>query len=122
MLPREKPLPKPKPLTKWERFANAKGISHVKKDKKVWDDERQEWVARWGRDGKNKDAEDQWLHEVKNNGSGEFKCTECIRYARRGGGGVGMGVVGLDTAIPPLPPKPSKASQPPPGRPYNIIY
>lgn len=64
-LPREKPLPKPKPLTKWERFANAKGISHVKKDKKVWDEERQEWVARWGRDGKNRDAEDQWLHEYK---------------------------------------------------------
>lgn len=64
-LPREKPLPKPKPLTKWERFANAKGISHSKKDKKVWDDERQEWVARWGRDGKNKDSEDQWLHEYK---------------------------------------------------------
>lgn len=64
-LPREKPLPKPKPLTKWERFANAKGISHVKKDRKVWDEERQDWVNRWGKDGKNKDAEDQWLHELK---------------------------------------------------------
>ncbi|GMK58748.1 hypothetical protein CspeluHIS016_0601900 [Cutaneotrichosporon spelunceum] len=66
-LPREKPLPKPKPLTKWERFANAKGISHSKKDKKVWDDEKQEWVNRWGRDGKNREAEDQWLHEYKSN-------------------------------------------------------
>lgn len=66
-LPREKPLPKPKPLTKWERFANAKGISHSKKDKKVWDDDKQEWVNRWGRDGKNREAEDQWLHEYKGN-------------------------------------------------------
>lgn len=65
LLPREKPLPKPKPLTKWERFANEKGISHRKKEKDVWDDERQEWVPRWGRFGKNKDKEEQWLHEVK---------------------------------------------------------
>lgn len=65
LLPREKHLPKPKPLTKWERFANEKGISHKKKEKDVWDEERQEWVPRWGRFGKNKDKEDQWLHEVK---------------------------------------------------------
>lgn len=71
LLPREKPLPKPKPLTKWERYAKAKGISHVKKDKKVWDEEKQEWVNRWGRDGKNREGEDQWLHEVKG-GEGEF--------------------------------------------------
>lgn len=74
-LPREKPLPKPKPLTKWERFAKAKGISHSKKDKKVWDDERQEWVNRWGRDGKNRDGEDQWLHEYKSNAGGSTLCT-----------------------------------------------
>lgn len=51
LLPREKPLPKPKPLTKWERFANAKGISHSKKDRAVWDEDRQEFVNRWGKDG-----------------------------------------------------------------------
>ncbi|TXT07308.1 hypothetical protein VHUM_03478 [Vanrija humicola] len=65
VLPREKPLPKPKPLTKWERFAKEKGISHSKKDKKVWDEERQEWVNRWGFGGKNREAEGQWLHELK---------------------------------------------------------
>ncbi|WVR03022.1 hypothetical protein IAU60_000011 [Kwoniella sp. DSM 27419] len=63
LLPREKPLPKPKPLTKWERFAKAKGISHKTKERDVWDEERQEWVARWGKGGKNKDKEEQWLHE-----------------------------------------------------------
>jgi regulator of ribosome biosynthesis len=65
MLPREKPVPKPKPPTKWERFAKEKGISHKKKETKVWDDEKQDWVRRWGRDGKNKEGENVWLTEVK---------------------------------------------------------
>jgi len=64
-LPREKPLPKPKPPTKWERFAAEKGISHKTRERDVWDDEKQEFVRRWGRGGKNKEGEDQWLHEVK---------------------------------------------------------
>ena len=70
LLPREKPLPKPKPPTKWERFAKAKGISHKKRERQEWDEERQEWVNRWGRGGKNKEKEEQWLHEVKG-GDGE---------------------------------------------------
>lgn len=67
LLPRSKPLPKPKPPTKWEAFASAKGIQKVRKEMKVWDEERQEWVNRWGKDGKNKEKEDQWIHEVKAN-------------------------------------------------------
>lgn len=66
-LPRAKPLPKPKPLTKWEKFAKEKGISHRKKEKGVWDEEKQEWVNRWGWKGKNKELEDQWLTEVPAN-------------------------------------------------------
>ena len=66
-LPRAKPLPKPKLQTKWEKFAAAKGISHRKKDKRVWDEEKQEWVNRWGKDGKNKEVEEQWLTEVPRN-------------------------------------------------------
>ncbi|KAI0258491.1 ribosome biogenesis regulatory protein-domain-containing protein [Gloeopeniophorella convolvens] len=66
-LPRAKPLPKPKPPTKWEKFARAKGIQAQRRERKVWDDERQEWVARWGWKGANKDAETQWLHEVPAN-------------------------------------------------------
>lgn len=66
-LPRAKPLPKPKPLTKWEKFAKEKGISHSKKDKRVWDDDKQDWVNSWGWKGKNKELEDQWLTEVKSN-------------------------------------------------------
>ncbi|BEI91584.1 uncharacterized protein CcaverHIS019_0404040 [Cutaneotrichosporon cavernicola] len=82
-LPREKPLPKPKPLTKWERFANAKGISHSKKDKKVWDDDKQEWVNRWGRDGKNREGEDQWLHEYKSNDDSSVDPRHTARAERK---------------------------------------
>ena len=66
-LPRAKPLPKPKPPTKWEKFARAKGIQSRRHDRKVWDEERQTWVARWGWKGKNKAEETQWLHEVPAN-------------------------------------------------------
>lgn len=66
-LPRAKPLPKPKPPTKWELFARAKGIqgkTKERREKKVWDEERGEWVNRWGKDGKNKQVEEQWITEV----------------------------------------------------------
>jgi regulator of ribosome biosynthesis len=33
----------------------------------VWDEERQDWIPRWGWKGKNKDEESQWLHEVPAN-------------------------------------------------------
>lgn len=36
-LPREKPLPKPKPLTKWQKYAQEKGITKSKKSKLTWD-------------------------------------------------------------------------------------
>jgi regulator of ribosome biosynthesis len=71
-LPRAKPLPKPKPPTKWEKFAAAKGISHKTKEKKVWDEEKQDWVDRWGRHGKNKEVQDQWIHEVPLNAGASF--------------------------------------------------
>lgn len=37
-LPREKPAPKPKALTKWEQYAKDKGIKKQKKTKLVWDE------------------------------------------------------------------------------------
>ena len=30
----------------------------------MWDEEKQEWVNRWGRDGKNKEVEQAWITEV----------------------------------------------------------
>jgi regulator of ribosome biosynthesis len=38
VLPREKPLPKPKPLTKWQKYAQEKGITKIKKSKLKWDE------------------------------------------------------------------------------------
>lgn len=55
-------------MTKWQAFAAAKGIApKPKKDRLVYDEEKQEYVPRWGYKGKNKDKEDQWIHEVPNN-------------------------------------------------------
>lgn len=39
VLPRSKKCPQPKPMTKWEKFAQEKGIRKTKKDKKVFDTE-----------------------------------------------------------------------------------
>ncbi|KMZ63973.1 Ribosome biogenesis regulatory protein-like protein [Zostera marina] len=49
-LPREKHFPRPKPLTKWEEFAKKKGIQNKKKDKRVFDEQTQNWKRRHGYD------------------------------------------------------------------------
>ncbi|XP_042496443.1 ribosome biogenesis regulatory protein homolog [Macadamia integrifolia] len=49
-LPREKHLPKPQPLTKWELFAKMKGIKKHKKDKIVFDEQTGTWKRRHGYD------------------------------------------------------------------------
>lgn len=65
ILPREKPIPKAKPLTKWQQFAARKGIKPKAKDgKMVYDEDTCEWVPKWGYKGKNKLIDDQWLVEV----------------------------------------------------------
>jgi len=64
-LPREKPIPKAKEQTKWERFAAKKGIKDKKRDGKlVYDEASGEWVPKWGYKGKNKELDNQWLVEV----------------------------------------------------------
>ncbi|GAA5828415.1 hypothetical protein JCM11251_006234 [Rhodosporidiobolus azoricus] len=84
-LPREKPLPKPAPMTKWQAFAAAKGIApKPKKDRLVYDEEKQEWVPRWGYKGKNKDKEEQWIHEVPNNADPNFDPIAAARAERKG--------------------------------------
>ncbi|KAI0312590.1 RRS1-domain-containing protein [Amylostereum chailletii] len=82
-LPRAKPLPKPKPPTKWEKFARAKGIQQTKREKKVWDEEKQEWVNRWGWGGKNKELETQWLTEVPANAETDFDPSKKARDERK---------------------------------------
>ncbi|GAA5841036.1 hypothetical protein JCM9279_001296 [Rhodotorula babjevae] len=83
-LPREKPLPKQAPETKWQAFAKAKGIApKEKKDRMVYDEERQEWVPRWGYKGKNKDKEEQWIHEVPNNADPNFDPRAAAKQERK---------------------------------------
>ncbi|EKM79901.1 hypothetical protein AGABI1DRAFT_113150 [Agaricus bisporus var. burnettii JB137-S8] len=82
-LPREKPLPKAKEMTKWERFAAAKGIQKKKREKKIWDEEKQEWVDRWGWKGKNKEGETQWLHEVPSNADVDHDPRKIARDERK---------------------------------------
>ncbi|RIA99141.1 ribosome biogenesis regulatory protein [Glomus cerebriforme] len=67
VIPREKPLPKPKPPTRWERFAKAKGIQHRKKSKMTFDEATGEWVPRWGYKGTNDDSTNDWLIPVPQN-------------------------------------------------------
>ncbi|KAI9311280.1 ribosomal biogenesis regulatory protein, partial [Dichotomocladium elegans] len=66
-LPREKPLPKDKPLTRWEKFAKAKGIQNRKRERFAWDEEKQKYVPLWGYAGGQKDKADDWLIEVPQN-------------------------------------------------------
>lgn len=75
-LPRWKPLPKPKPPTKWETFARKKGIGKYagsaaggaalaeRRKNTVYDEEKGEWVKKWGYKGANKGTDGDWLVEV----------------------------------------------------------
>ncbi|KAI9470894.1 MAG: ribosome biogenesis regulatory protein-domain-containing protein [Benjaminiella poitrasii] len=64
-LPREKPLPKDRPLTRWEKFAKAKGIQNKKRERMVFNEETGEYEPRWGYKPKDKDQlEEDWLLPV----------------------------------------------------------
>ena len=66
LLPREKPLPAPKVETKWEKFAKKKGIKDKKRGegKMVYDEEKGDWIPKWGYKGRNKDGEGDWIVEL----------------------------------------------------------
>lgn len=65
-LPREKPIPKPKPLTKWQEFAKRKGIRKTKRGRMLWDEASESWKPRWGFK-RGKDPTKDWLIEVPAN-------------------------------------------------------
>lgn len=67
ILPRSKPVPKPKPLTKWQQFAKAKGIQKKKQSKLSWDEQLQKWVPRYGFRRSTAEKEKQWVLEVPQN-------------------------------------------------------
>jgi regulator of ribosome biosynthesis len=66
VLPREKPLPKQKPPTKWEMYAKLKGIQKKKKSRMVYDETTKEWRPTWGYNRKDDTTQD-WIYEIKKN-------------------------------------------------------
>ncbi|KAJ1894311.1 Rhodanese- sulfurtransferase [Kickxella alabastrina] len=64
VLPREKPIPKEKPPTRWEKFAKIKGIQKRKSTGKVFDEDQGEWRRKYGYKGVNNDDQKPWLIEV----------------------------------------------------------
>ena len=68
-LPREKPVPLPdKTKTRWQKFAQEKGIQKAKRSRLIYDDKMQDWVPRHGYKGAKFTEQDNsdWLIEVKN--------------------------------------------------------
>jgi regulator of ribosome biosynthesis len=63
-VPREKPYPKEKSDTKWEKFRKNKGMKKKKKDTKVWDERTQTWKFQFGFKRANDDKLD-WIIEDK---------------------------------------------------------
>nr|POE63399.1 regulator of ribosome biosynthesis [Quercus suber] len=63
-LPREKPVPKEKEATRWEKFAAKKGIKAKRRDGKlVFEEASGEWRPKYGYKGKGAEGAD-WLVEV----------------------------------------------------------
>ncbi|XP_057366161.1 ribosome biogenesis regulatory protein homolog [Daphnia carinata] len=66
-LPRAKPAPKEKALSKWEKYAKEKGITKRKKSKATWDEELKKWVPRFGYKKALAEKEKNWVVEVPGN-------------------------------------------------------
>jgi len=66
LLPREKKIPKPKPPTKWELFAQKQGIGNKKRGRMIFDEESKTWKPRFGYKRGN-DATKEWCLEVPEN-------------------------------------------------------
>ncbi|XP_034944114.1 ribosome biogenesis regulatory protein homolog [Chelonus insularis] len=66
ILPRARVVPKPKPLTKWQKFAKEKGIQKNKKNKSklMWDEELRQWIPTYGYKRAKAQQQKEWLMEV----------------------------------------------------------
>lgn len=62
-----KPVPKPKPLTKWQQFAKGKGIEKKKKNKLTWDDQLKKWIPTYGFKKVRAEKDKNWVIEVPHN-------------------------------------------------------
>lgn len=70
LLPREKPVPKMKATTKWEKFAAEKGITKKKKTNLTYDANADEYRPTWGYGSKKNDPMQDWLVEFPSDGKG----------------------------------------------------
>jgi len=76
-LPREKPVPKAKPPTRWEAYAKSKGIDRKSNKSKggeegkagrlVWDDKLREWLPKFGYKKAKAEQQKNWMMEIKDN-------------------------------------------------------
>ena len=73
-LPRSLPIPIAKPLTKWEKYKQEKGITQRKRSRMVFSEEIGDWVPRWGK-GSVKKIQDSlnWAMEEKEPGVNPFE-------------------------------------------------
>ena len=72
ILPRALAIPKPKPLTKWEKFKIEKNITQRKRSRMVYSDIAGDFVPRWGKNSIKKIERDtNWALEDKN-GQNQF--------------------------------------------------
>eukprot|EP00741_Cyanophora_paradoxa_P019265 tig00000215_g18600.t1 len=65
VLPREKPIPKGKAKTKWQKFAEQKGIVKRKRGRMEFDDATGEWKPRWGYGRAAREETDAWVIPAK---------------------------------------------------------
>ena len=65
-LPRALPLPKPAPLTRYDKYLADKGITKKKRSRMVFDESVKDWVPRWGAHSvkHNQDKVNNWLIET----------------------------------------------------------
>lgn len=81
-LPREKPLPTPKAMTKWQKFAAKKGIAPKTREQRrnlMYDEDEGAWRPKWGMGGANKKGEGEPIMEINTKKEKEAKEGETVR-------------------------------------------
>lgn len=85
-LPREKPVPTPKPETKWSAFAKRRGIKPKTREQRrnlQYNEATGEFERRWGYQGANKAGQDDAIIEVKAHKEAERKEGTSVRGDKR---------------------------------------
>ncbi|KAK4116490.1 ribosomal biogenesis regulatory protein [Canariomyces notabilis] len=85
-LPREKPVPTPKPETKWSAFAKRRGIKPKTREQRrnlQYNEATGEWERKWGYKGANKAGQDDAIIEVSAKKEAERKEGTSVRGDKR---------------------------------------